>query len=1034
MMMTTMSLTLVALLFVTTSGQGATRLRVEYLDAPLSIDEARPRFSFARTHPNRGVSQTAYHVSVTEVKSGMNVWDSGVVPSASSLNIEFGSTGVTAANLTSDTDYRYTVQWYDAAGAPSAPAASTFSTALLEGVGGGWGAQWLAPAAGDKMLRAEFNVAAAPVRARLYISGLGYYRSFINSQVTDAHVMGSFTTFERRVLYDVWDVTALLREGCNSIGVLLGRGWYNQSSIKSGPLSLWALLSVDTSDGARAYFATALGAAAGSATPLAFSSAPGPVVSDEIYLGEEYDARLEQAGWAACGFGNASAWSPARPTRDATANASFSAHHVPVMPDLTLSARGVSEPRDGVFVIDFGRNMAGLTTLRVTCPDGPQTIRVDYAETLKDDGTILQFYAYPYPLIMTSNFTCAGTGEEETYTTLFSQYGFQYAQITNFPGTPTVETLTASTINSAVGQASALTTSNELLNRIQLATRTASISNLMDVPTDCPQRERRGWLGDGQISFETVLHNFDAAAFYMKWIRDIRDTQLTYKTGAVADVAPFYNHGGLPGDPAWAFAYPLIVSWFSDYFADDRIVREHYAGIKALVDFEITQLAPASALLEWGRYGDWCSCSLGANTSCHFNRTGISSFYFIRGVEILADFATRLNMTRDAQRYGALAAATRASYEARLYNAAQEYYEDGFPVSQLVALELGTGSAASQASAFSALVAELESGAKSGFPRAPTGGIIFQKYAYGALSRGGRMDLALDVLLASSGMPSIEFWFNESVQTTPASTLWERWQSTATEPIGSFNHIMFGGFGSWLFSDVGGIRRAVGSASWANLDITPPQIPAARFNLTSASVSVDTAMGFAEVAWSAPDSSQVGCGRVAEDAALPNGTSLTLSCAGGVFERVAFASFGTPTGSMCPFSVNASCHANTSVAIVSQLCLGKEACTIPATDKLFGDPCPETKKFLAVQLLGSCAATTYSLRARVPTGGVATVRVPIGASAPNTVNISESGTAVWLMGIFQPAVGITAATAANGYVAFNVSSGVFAFELTQALN
>lgn len=584
-----------ALLAAAAAAQGATRLRVEYLEAPLAIDTPLPRFSFARTHPARAVTQSAYRLTVAAVPSGQLLWDSGAVASNSSLNIAYAG-----APLQSDADYAWSATWYDAAGAPSAPASGAFSTALLEGgdaPAGAWGAAaWIEPAPGANALRAEFTLAAAPVRARLYISGLGYYKSWLNAQPTDAHVMGAFTTFERRILYDAWDVTGLLREGCNSLGVMLGVGWYNQSSIRAGPRSLWALLSVDTADGQRSYFASAPGSGSGGgsapqqglAAPLHFVSAPGPVVLDEIYLGEHYDARLEQRGWAGCGFSNASAWQPAAPSRNATQNATFSAHAVPILPDLQLEPVSVAEPKAGVFVFDFGRNMAGIATIRATCADGPQTIRVDYAETLRADGTILQFYTYPYPLIMTSNFTCAGTGEEEAYTTHFSQYGFQYAQVSNYPGTPSPSAMTAYTVHSAVGQGSAFESSSALLNRVQLATRTASISQLMDVPTDCPQRERRGWLGDAQVSFSTVTHNFDTAAFYTKWLRDIADAQ--FADGRIGDCAPFYNHGGLPADPAWSAAYPLIVQWFSDYYSDARVVETHYEGIRAFVEWQSAQL------------------------------------------------------------------------------------------------------------------------------------------------------------------------------------------------------------------------------------------------------------------------------------------------------------------------------------------------------------------------------------------------------------------------------------------------------------
>ena len=518
----------------------------------------------------------------------------------------------------------------------------------------------------------------------------------------------------------------------------------------------------------------------------------------------------------------------------------------------------------------------------------------------------------------------------------------------------------------------------------------------------------------------------------MKWLRDIRDTQVHVGTGVLPDCAPFYNHGGLPADPAWSAAYPLITAWAALYFADTRLIARHYDGIKAFVDSEVLQLNTTTNLLTWARYGDWCGVAEGANTSCHFTRPGLSTFYFIKGVEVLADIAETLGKADDAAHYSALLAASLAAYQSHLFNASDSYFEDGFPVSQLVALELPGGlPPALQDAAFKALVAELETGARSGFPRAPSGGIVFQKYAYGALSRGGRMDLALDVMLAQN-MPSVAFWLDASVQTTPATTLWERWVSTATAPMGSFNHIMYGGFGSWLFESVGGLGRVPRSASWSDLDITPPQVLPPRFNMSSASASIDTAMGLAEVAWEVLDPRS--CGRVEEDAAAKEPTTLSFSCTGGVFTSVVFASFGTPIGATCPFSIDPSCHAPHSADIVGGLCIGKASCVIPASDALFGDSCPEVRKSLAVELAGTCkGAPAFSLNTRVPTGGRAIARIPIGARDPREVNVTEGGGVVWERGVFMPAPGITNASAATGgYISFTVGGGAYAFVLHAA--
>ena len=169
---------------------------------------------------------------------------------------------------------------------------------------------------------------------------------------------------------------------------------------------------------------------------------------------------------------------------------------------------------------------------------------------------------------------------------------------------PDEGSFTAHFIHSAVGQAGGFNTDNDRLNQIQHCTRFASLSNLMDVPTDCPQRERRGWLGDAQLSCETTISNFDMSAFYTKWLRDIRDSQAFLGSkGEVPDCVPFYGHGGLPADPAWSAAFPFITNWVSEYYADDRVVAANYDGVKAFMDSQTAQL-DSKGVLSFARYGE----------------------------------------------------------------------------------------------------------------------------------------------------------------------------------------------------------------------------------------------------------------------------------------------------------------------------------------------------------------------------------------------------------------------------------------------
>ena len=998
-------------------------MRVEYLEAPLGLDEPVPRMSWAPISPTRGAVMASFRIVVAS--AGATVWDSGVVASNNSINVAYGGPAPAA-----DTDYTWTLTWSDSTGA-SAPAASApFSTGLLAAAD--WkGAAFITGAAGadNNMLRAEFTIAgtAQVTRARLYIQGLGYYKSWLNGQRTDAHELGSFTTFEKRVLYDAWDVAALLRPGCNALGVMLGAGWYAQPSVNVGPRSLIALLSVTTADGKRSYFASSVAPGAGS---LAFVSTAGPVTSDDIYNGENYDARLEQPGFAACGFAPPVAWQAAIAAPDPRvvhgAVLSWQSPASAPMVDRDYSVAAITTPLDGVFVIDFAQNMAGTTTFNVICPNGPQWIYMAYGESLHPDGTVLNQYGG----IMNSNFTCAGTGDVETYTTMFSYYGFRYVQLTNFPGTPDEGTMTAHFIHSAVGQTGAFNTDNDLLNNIQHCTRFASLSNLMDVPTDCPQRERRGWLGDAQLSAETTISNFDMSGFYTKWLRDIRDSQEFLSTkGEIPDCVPFYGHGGLPADPAWSAAYPFITNWVSEYYSDDRVVATHYDGIKAFMDSQTAQLDP-DGILSFARYGDWCSVADGANTGVSWNKPDISHWHYLRGMEILTDFATRLGNSADAAKYGAAVAAARTAYVTEFYKNDTHIFNEDYPINQLLALAaFGVVPEADREAVFANLVGMINNGTHSGFPNAPSWGIIGQKLAYDVLTRGNRTDLALTVQLAS-GMPSVDFWIEGSGPGTGATTLYENWQSTNFAPQGSYNHIMYGGFGKWLYSGVAGLQRGWGARGWDRILVAPAA--GAHPNVTSASASIDSLAGLISVDWTQKAASGAGC-----DVA-PENSNAVLTCIGaggksGLFTGVAFASFGTPTGS-CPGPfAKGSCDAAASATVVAAACVGKSSCSIPVTNAAFGgDPCVNTLKHLAVLMEGECAEVKYSLTAQIPLNSVADVLVTtLGAGAANAV-IYEGNATVWAAGAFVPGTpGVTGAEAAPGGndVLLHTQSGRYAFKI-----
>jgi alpha-L-rhamnosidase len=356
-------------------------LRVEHAAAPLTVDVAAPRFSWQPSHPLRAQHQASFRVEVRvgEQADDPVVWDSGTVASNHTRVLYAGATA-----LVSDTDYTWSVVWTDAAGDVSQPAHSTFSTALLRE--GDWrGAAWLSSSRNGSLnlyRSSTLLLDHPPLRARLFIAGLGYYHATINGMATDEHMLGPQSTFHVRALYDVWDVTALLHKGCNVMGVAVGGGWGANTHHKHTGGPPWdrqfiALLSVTHANGTVSRFATATAAGRNDPAPtdrLLFTAGAGPVTHDDVFDGEAYDGRVAAAlsGWDTCSPAAAAVakWEPCIQPRDSPADhgAQLSAHTLQtrVIRDYSVATGGgITEPLPGTFVFKFPQNMAGVVTLRV---------------------------------------------------------------------------------------------------------------------------------------------------------------------------------------------------------------------------------------------------------------------------------------------------------------------------------------------------------------------------------------------------------------------------------------------------------------------------------------------------------------------------------------------------------------------------------------------------------------------------------------------------------------------------------------------
>jgi alpha-L-rhamnosidase len=346
--------TLLWILLSVTAGQNfsVTRLRVEYLAAPLGVDVTFPRFSWALEHSTRGQVGSSYRIVVSSVRSSTIVWDSGTVLSNRSVNIPYSGTP-----LAPDSDFSWSVVCGDNSGTLSPAAVSNFSTGLY-GSNAWHGAEFISSRSSGSLntYRSEFSLERTITRARLYVTGLGYAKTWLNGVLTDDHQLGHFTTFEMRTLYDVVDVSSLLQSGCNSLGIMLGRGWFSQPSVNVGPRQFRLVLSVTFDDSPMPVYFVSKNTA-GVSGALVFAAASGPVLADDIYIGETYSGLVAaaQSGWSVCGFSPQPLWqeTEAPSVSPDTLGAVSSAQTVPIRIDRTYSTLALTEPLPNVYV--FGR-------------------------------------------------------------------------------------------------------------------------------------------------------------------------------------------------------------------------------------------------------------------------------------------------------------------------------------------------------------------------------------------------------------------------------------------------------------------------------------------------------------------------------------------------------------------------------------------------------------------------------------------------------------------------------------------------------
>jgi alpha-L-rhamnosidase len=657
-------------------------------------------------------------------------------------------------------------------------------------------------------LRKTLALSKTVQSARLYVTALGSYRVFLNgSQVGNDVMTPDFTDYRKRVLYQAYNVTRQMVRGDNVIGALLGDGWYGSGLTWNGvhffspPDRFLAQLELNYADGSHDTFVT----------DESWKATASPIVRSDIYGGEVYDARLEQAGWLKTEYDD-SKWRAAVAGNPPGITVS-SQITPPARVIATLNPKAMTPVANGVYIFDMGQNMVGWVTLKVKGDAGTK-VRLRFAEILNPDGTI--YTANLRNADATDVYVLRG-GDEETFSPHFTFHGFRYVEVTGYPGTPPPDAIMGDVVSSVSGDTVAkLTTSSDLVNRMWSIGIWGQRGNFLSVPTDCPQRdERLGWMGDAGVFWRTGSYNFDIAAFSQKFIQDIVDAQS--RQGAFRNVSPntlpssvdepeeVLPESDMVGAPGWGDA-GVIVPWTTWLqYGDKAVIEENWNPMQRWMEF--IQSRNPDFLRTRGvgpNFADWLAPD--ENT----NKDLLATAYWALIANMMSQMAHAVGKEADAKRYDELVQNIRGAFQ-KAYIKEDGTVGTGTQTSYVVALYTRMAPAALEPLLVNNLVKDIEARnwhLSTGFLGTPF--LLF------TLADHGRSDVAYRLLLNDT-YPSWGYMLSKG-----ATTWWERWNGDTGDPsMNSYNHYAFGSVIAWVYRYAAGIDTTPDSPGFKEIVIHP---------------------------------------------------------------------------------------------------------------------------------------------------------------------------------------------------------------------
>jgi hypothetical protein len=826
-------------LLVTFSSNGqiaVAHLRCEMTENPLAVSQNQPRLSWQSVSKKLNVSQSAYQILVASSEKKLynnegDVWDSGKVISNKNLQISCKGTA-----LKSETKYFWKVKVWNQNDKASkwskvdffriAPSESDLNPTWIGAItkanshlpeGRNYHTATFKKEkkeaiinASDSlarrsiMLRKPFPVSKEIKEAIVYISGLGHYELTINGKkIGNSEFAPLWTDYDKTVNYNTYELAAdALQKGENVIGVLLGNGMYNMVAeryakffVSFGPPTLFFKMKLVYKDGSSAIIKS----------DESWKYSKSPITYNSIFGGEDYNANLEQKGWDSKGF-NDSNWKKVV-VQEAPKGILGAQTAPPITTQKKYEVKEVKELKPNFYVFNMGQNLSGFTTMKVKGKKG-QTVRVWVGESLNEDGTVGQGktgkpYYYDY--------TLKGDGVEE-WQPKFSYYGFQYAQMENInykeaknENLPTLVDLKSNFIYNSAGEAGTFECSNDIFNKTHELINNAIKSNFQSVFTDCPQREKLGWLEEIHLNGPGLLFNYNLESYIPSLMQNIADAQR--ENGLIPTIAPEYVvfGGDFTDSPEWGVTGVILPWMYYEQYGDASLLEKYYPVMKKYVDYLGTKSINhivSYGLGDWYDYGDHPA---GYSKNSPIALSATSHYYY--GTHLLAKAAKLLNKGGDIAQYETLASDIKKAFNTEFFNKETKQYGTSSQFSNAVPVFMDIVEPQYKQAVMHNLLEDI----KAKGDRLTTGD-VGNRYLFQALARNGENEMMYKM---NNHYDAPGYGFQIKFGLT---TLTEQWDPRKGN---SWNHFMMGQIEEWFYQSLAGIVSDVENPGFKHFFIQP---------------------------------------------------------------------------------------------------------------------------------------------------------------------------------------------------------------------